>query len=57
MSNELSMCEQGVFVGVPNLVDDHEFMEHSITLFRLRYLLQDVLSLNSFVPVIERHII
>jgi len=41
-------------VGIASLRDDHEVMNWSITLFKLRYLVVEVLLLTPFMPAIER---
>ena len=51
------MCEQGVLVGIPNLRDEMEVMNHSISLSKLRYIIKNVLMLNPFMSVLERHIV
>ena len=47
----------GVLIGIPSLRDDHEVMNASISLFRLRYLINEILMLNPMMHVLEKLII
>lgn len=48
-----SANEQGIFVGIANLVDDIELAKTAISLKQLRYIVIETLKLSPFMPIIE----
>ena len=52
-----SMCEQGILVGIPAIRDDHDVMIQSISLKKLRYMINEVLMLIGFQQAFERNLI
>jgi hypothetical protein len=58
MSNtHRALCEDGVFVGISSLRDDHDVINSSISLFQLRYVLSNILNLTPFMDVVEKLLI
>lgn len=52
-----SMCEQGIIVGIPAIREDHDVMIQTITLKKLRYMINEVLMLIGFQQAFERNLI